>query len=65
MPVILTEEAEWDLWMSDAPWSEVASLQRPLPDGALQIVARGLRQDDEGIEGRSKVALGPSTAILI
>jgi putative SOS response-associated peptidase YedK len=46
MPVILTDPAEWDLWMSDAPWSEVASLQRPLPDGSLKIVATGVRQDE-------------------
>lgn len=46
MPVILTEEAERDLWMSDAPWDEVKHLQRPLPDGTLTIVARGVRQDE-------------------
>ena len=46
MPVILTEEWERDLWLSDAPWSDVAQLQRPLPDGSLKIVARGVRQDD-------------------
>jgi putative SOS response-associated peptidase YedK len=46
MPVILTEESERDLWLSDAPWSEVAPLQRPLPDGALTIVARGVHQDE-------------------
>jgi len=45
MPVILTEPGEWDLWLSDAPWSEVRYLQRPLPDGSLQIVARGVKED--------------------
>jgi putative SOS response-associated peptidase YedK len=46
MPVILTEEAEQDLWMSDAPWDEVKHLQRPLPNGALKVVVRGVRQDE-------------------
>jgi putative SOS response-associated peptidase YedK len=46
MPVILTDPAEWDLWMSDAPWPEVQALQRPLPDGSLQVVAKGLRKDE-------------------
>jgi putative SOS response-associated peptidase YedK len=46
MPAILTTEAECDLWMSGAPWDEVKHLQRPLPDGALKVVARDVRQDD-------------------
>ncbi len=35
MPVILTEPAEWQAWMDGIP---AAELQRPLPDGALQLV---------------------------
>jgi putative SOS response-associated peptidase YedK len=44
MPAILTTEDEFDAWMK-APVEEALKLQRPLPDGALQIVARGDRQD--------------------
>ena len=46
MPVILTRDADWDLWLSGAPWDEVKHLQRPLPAGALQVVARGVRKDE-------------------
>jgi putative SOS response-associated peptidase YedK len=46
MPVILNTEAERDLWLSDAPWAEVQHLQRPMPDGGLQVVARGERKDE-------------------
>jgi putative SOS response-associated peptidase YedK len=38
MPVILTTQAERDLWLSDAPWEEVKGLQRPLAEGALRVV---------------------------
>jgi putative SOS response-associated peptidase YedK len=44
MPVILTTPEEIDLWMN-APTEEALALQRPLPDGALVIVARGEKQD--------------------
>ena len=46
MPVILTEEADRDLWMSGAPWDEVKHLQRPLTEGVLKVVAIGARQDE-------------------
>jgi putative SOS response-associated peptidase YedK len=50
MPVILTEPDEWDLWMSGAPWTEVQHLQRPLANGRLEIVARGVGvRKDEGL----------------
>ena len=44
-PVILTTPAEWDLWLSDAPWLEVQHLQRPLEDGVLKLVATDARAD--------------------
>ena len=44
MPVILTTPDEVETWMT-APPDEALKLQRPLPDGALQIVARGVKED--------------------
>jgi len=43
--VILTSPAEWDLWLSDAPWTEVKHLQRPLEDNVLKLVATDARAD--------------------
>jgi putative SOS response-associated peptidase YedK len=40
MPVLLTTEEEREAWMT-APADAALKLQRPLSDGALQIVARG------------------------
>ncbi|WP_245298929.1 SOS response-associated peptidase [Pseudotabrizicola sediminis] len=37
MPAILTEPDEWETWLS-APFEIAAKLQRPLPDGALQLL---------------------------
>ena len=44
MPVILTDPAEVDLWL-EADTPDALSLQRPLPDDALRIVAKGERED--------------------
>jgi putative SOS response-associated peptidase YedK len=44
MPVILRTPEEVDTWMS-APTAEALKLQRPLPDGALRIVAHGTKED--------------------
>lgn len=44
MPVILTNLDDIDTWLW-SPWEEAAALQRPLPDGTLQIVNRGTKSD--------------------
>jgi putative SOS response-associated peptidase YedK len=44
MPVILTTPEEVETWMT-APPDRALKLQRPLPDGSLRIVARGVKED--------------------
>jgi putative SOS response-associated peptidase YedK len=47
MPVILTTEQEWDVWMR-APWDEASQLQRPLPASSIVEVMRGSEKEDRG-----------------
>lgn len=44
MPVLLTNEDEYETWLS-APAEEALQLQRPLPDGQLRVVATGSKHD--------------------
>jgi putative SOS response-associated peptidase YedK len=45
MPVILIKPDEIETWLT-APEERALKLQRPLPDGTLQIVATGVKKDE-------------------
>jgi putative SOS response-associated peptidase YedK len=45
--VFLTTPDEVEAWMT-APPDEALTLQRPLPDGSLRIVACGVKEDPAG-----------------
>ena len=45
MPVILRTPEEMKTWMTE-PTAEVLKLRRPLPYGALRIVAQGAKEDE-------------------
>ena len=44
IPVILMKPDEFDHWL-DAETLDALALQRPLPDDALRIVAKGEKED--------------------
>jgi putative SOS response-associated peptidase YedK len=47
MPVILTTPDEADRWL-EAETADALALQRPSPDDALRIVAKGEKEDATG-----------------
>lgn len=61
MPVILTTPEELEIWMA-APPAEALRLQRPLPNGALRLVARGRKQDPPAAP---EPAAGPAQGSLL
>jgi putative SOS response-associated peptidase YedK len=52
-PAILTEPEQWEEWLGEGAWPEVAHLQGPLPDDALHVVARDVRKDEVAASQRS------------
>jgi putative SOS response-associated peptidase YedK len=49
MPVILINAEEMDVWMN-APWAEAMSLQRPVSNESIMIVAKGEKTDGDVID---------------
>ena len=60
MPVILTSPDEVDRWL-EAETADALALQRPLPDDALRIVAKGEKEDtplENRLEEGRNIAIG-------
>ena len=56
MPVILRRQTDIEVWLT-APDADALTLQKPLPDNALRIVARGEKADPRPIS--DEAALPP------
>lgn len=55
MPVFLRTVEEVETWLT-APTEEALKLQRPLPDGTLKIVARGVKTDGPTETGATPIS---------
>jgi putative SOS response-associated peptidase YedK len=61
MPVILTTPEEYDVGLR-APWKEASYLQRPLPDGSLQIVVGHVKKEEARVSRMIRPVVGATRA---